>query len=294
MGQDAASRVDLLVMDPQVDFCKPPGEGRPGGALYVPGAEKDCERLAAMIRRVGSRIDRIHVTLDTHHAFCIFHPVFWVDTDGRHPAPFTTITARDLREGRWDTAVPWYHSRQTMAARFGGAPGQVRDGALEYLEALAAGGRYELTIWPPHCLIGGNGIRVMPSVWNALNEWEHGQPARSVDYIMKGRNPWTEHYSALRAEVVEPDDPGTALNAALLEDLRGADLIAISGEALSHCVAASVSDVADNLGGENTGKLVLVSDTSSPVTGFEKAGMDFVERLAARGMKRVTSTEFLS
>ncbi len=49
-------KLDLLIIDPQMDFCSP------DGSLFVPGADKDCERAATMIRRLIPKINDIHVT----------------------------------------------------------------------------------------------------------------------------------------------------------------------------------------------------------------------------------------
>lgn len=43
-------------------------------ALVVPGAEADMNRLAAMITRLGSRIDDISVTFDCHQTIGIERP----------------------------------------------------------------------------------------------------------------------------------------------------------------------------------------------------------------------------
>jgi len=103
---------------------------------------------------------------------------------------------------------------------------------------------------------------------------------------------WTEHYSALKADVEDPDDPGTGLNEKLIKRLHDADIIAISGEALSHCVANSVRDLADNSAEEDIRKLVLLTDTTSSVRGFEKLGEDFVREMTSRGMQICRSNEF--
>ncbi len=65
----------LLIIDPQNDFCSPEG------ALFVPGAVEDCERLVSFIGREKSSIDSIHVTLDSHPNYHIAHPIFWVVYD---------------------------------------------------------------------------------------------------------------------------------------------------------------------------------------------------------------------
>ena len=48
----------LLVVDMQNDFCLP------SGSLYVPGAEKDVERLSRLIKEKMTVIDKIILTAD--------------------------------------------------------------------------------------------------------------------------------------------------------------------------------------------------------------------------------------
>src|SRR5215467_12508441 len=143
------NRIELLIIDPQVDFCDP------GGALYVPGAERDMERLAAMVRRLKNRLDDIHVTVDSHHWIHIAHPIFWKDSRGVHPPVFTRISRADAEQGVWTTTAPGMYRR-----------------ALDYVRKLETNGRYELIIWPPHCLIGSPGHTVFPVLYSALREWE--------------------------------------------------------------------------------------------------------------------------
>jgi nicotinamidase-related amidase len=260
--------LQFIIIDPQNDFADK------NGHLFVPGADKDSQRLAMMLKRHLAKIDDIHVTLDTHHWVDIAHPVFWVDSTGQHPAPFTTITETEVLAGRWKTKHPGFQQR-----------------ALEYVKTLSSSGRYQLTIWPPHCLIGQPGHNVVAPIATALNEWEN--TFAMVDFVTKGSNMWTEHYSAVQADVPDPEDPSTQLNMRLIETLEQADLIAISGQALSHCVANTVRDIANNFGDESIHKMVLIEDTTSPVPGFETLAHQFLVEMTARGMKTAKSTEFL-
>lgn len=275
-------KVDLLIIDPQVDFCDP------AGSLYVPGAENDCDRLGAMIDRINPKINDIHCTLDTHHQYDIAHPMFWINSAGKHPDPFTIINANDVKNGVWRTTIPAHQNHASMKAH-----GQDRDGAEEYVESLAKNGRYPLCIWPPHCLIGSHGYDVYPSVFKAISRWEQTYNA-FVDFVTKGSNFMTEHYSAVMADVPDPEDPSTQLNTRLIDTLQKVDIIAISGQALSHCVANTVRDIANNFGEENIKKFVLIEDTTSPVAGFEKLAQDFVAEMVSRGMQVAKSTDFLA
>ena len=90
--------VELLIIDPQVDFCDPQK-----GTLYVAGAERDVARLARMIHRIAPKLADIHVTLDSHHLVDIAHPIFWRDGHGQPPAPFTLVSADECAERTLDT-----------------------------------------------------------------------------------------------------------------------------------------------------------------------------------------------
>ncbi|MDQ5911113.1 MAG: hypothetical protein QG599_3210 [Pseudomonadota bacterium] len=263
--------LEFLIIDPQNDFSD-----APGAALPVPGASADAERLAGLLDRLIDRIDDIHVTLDTHQLLDIAHPIFWVNQQGRAPSPFTQITVQDVEREIWRPFNPAFLPQ-----------------ALNYVRALRDHHRYTLTIWPPHCLVGGWGHNVIPAVAGALQRWEERRHAR-VDYHIKGHNPWTEHYSAVQADVPDPHDPATQLNVRLIQTLEKADVVALSGQALSHCVANTVRDIADQFGEDRVRKLVLIEDTSSPVPGFEGLAHQFLLDMQRRGMKTVKAAEFLN
>jgi nicotinamidase-related amidase len=262
-------KIDLLVIDPQYDFCNPKGN------LYVAGAEDDMKRLSSMIKKGKAKINNIHSTLDQHHIINIAHPIFWRDSTGNHPDPFTLITIDDLADGTWMTTKPSMMKRAT-----------------EYIKELAFKGRYVLCIWPPHCIIGSLGATIVPEVYEAYCEWESERFAM-VNKVAKGSNFWTEHYSAVQAEVPDPDDPGTAINISLINALKEADVIGIAGEALSHCVANTIRDIADEVGDNIISKYVLLEDATSSVTGFEQLGVDFVKEMVSRGMKISNTKDFL-
>lgn len=257
----------LLIIDPQNDFCDSKG------ALSVPGAAEDCNRLVTMIQRVDSHLHSIHVTMDTHHFFHIAHPVFWIDKKGNHPDPYTIITRKMIEEGNYKTAASQYQNY-----------------AVEYVTLLEKTGKYNLCIWPPHCLIGSWGHVIYKPLSDELIHWEKTVPGRIVDYNFKGSNVRTEHYSAIRAEVSDAADPSSRTNFTLIERLKAADNIAIAGEALSHCVANTVRDLITCIPAE---KLIVLTDVSSNVPGFEKLGNDFITEVEKIGVRLMTSEEYL-
>jgi len=267
-------RIDLLIIDPQVDFCDPQK-----GALYVPGAEKDMERVASLIDRYGSKIKKIHVTLDCHHLIDIAHPNMWRNSEGKHPDIFTIFGSKEIKDGVWTPIFP------SLTQEF-----------ITYCETLESTSRYPLCIWPPHCLIGSEGNSVFPILFNALQKWEETNND-NIDYVSKGSNPFTEHYSAVKAEVPKSNDPTTQINTDLIGTLKDANKILIAGEAGSHCVKNTVEDIADGFNDNAcVQKMILLTDGVSPVQSpfvdFPKIQDQFITDMKSRGMKTATTTDF--
>ncbi len=267
--------VHLLTIDPQFDFCDPTGK------LFVPGADADMVRLAGFVDAHRNEISNIHVTLDSHHLLHVAHPIWWSDKNGNHPGIFTLISASDLKNGTWTTTHP----------------GLYRESAT-YVEALDASKRYPLTIWPPHCLIGSIGATIYDPYLNAIDAWSAGR-FHIIDFVAKGSNPRREHYSAVKAEVPDPTDPGTLINTNLVRMLEEADEILISGEALSHCVANTVMDIADAFTDRSyISKFTLLRDCTSLVpdppnmTIFTDFTDKFLSDMQSNGMRVTTSTEW--
>jgi len=276
-----ANRTDLLLIDPQIDFCEAgTGISDPHrGALCVDNADEDMKRIASFIGRYGDKINKVHVTLDCHHPIDVAHPAMWKNSDGQHPGPFTIITADDIKNGVW---TPIYV--------------QLRQRFIDYCETLAASGRYPLCIWPPHCLIGDKGNNVVPVLYQALLDWvlKHN---RNINWVSKGSNMFTEHYSAVKAEVPDPQDPSTQLNTKLIKTLMDTDRIIIGGEAGSHCVNYTVTDIADGFGDDSyVTKMALLEDGTSPVISpvvdFPAVQAQFIKDMVARGMQVVKTTDF--
>jgi nicotinamidase-related amidase len=122
------------------------------------------------------------------------------------------------------------------------------------------------------------------------------QPAFEV----KGDRPFTEHYSVIGPEVIR-GPKGEVLgrhNDRFIESLKNVDMMLIAGQAKSHCVAWTISDLLDDIHATEpdlAGKVYLLEDCTSPVV---VPGADFTEaadaafaRFAQAGMHRVRSTD---
>lgn len=269
----SASHHQLLIVDPQNDFCD-----INGAALPVQGADADLQRLARFIQTLGPLLSDIVVTLDSHAAYAIERPSFWQTGDGGPVAPFTQITSQQVREGH-------YAPRDRHLAE------HVRF----YLDALESSPhQYRLMVWPAHCITGSWGHNIHQDVAQALAEWEQ-QSLRVVDKVLKGHNPLTEQYSAVKAEVPLPDDPSTGINHVLVDRIVSFQgLTFIAGEASSHCVAATTEDLLDAMTPERRSRVVLLRDCMSPVGGFEAGEAGFVARAQAQGVRVMTAAQALA
>ncbi|KAF1045483.1 MAG: hypothetical protein GAK35_01354 [Herbaspirillum frisingense] len=275
----------LLVIDPQNDFCDLPAAYLPADpisgapqqpALPVAGAHADMQRVARLIDEGGRGLSAISITIDSHHRLDIAHPTFWRAGDGGAVAPFTQIEAAEVRAGRYLPRDP-----------------QALPRALAYLDALEAAGRYRLMVWPVHCEIGSWGGAVHADVRAAYNRWEEATLG-IVAKLAKGSNPWTEHYSAVMAEVPDAADPDTQLNSDFINGLARADGVYITGEAGSHCVRATTEHIVENLDAAGRARLVLVTDCMSPVAGFDAQYRDFLDAMAGAGVRLASSAEVLT
>lgn len=260
----------LLLIDPQNDFCDLPASycrSPIAPSLPVPGAHADMQRVAQWLTQHSRHIDHITVTLDSHHVFDIAHPAFWQQGNGSAVAPFTPITADQVRQGTFRPRQPQHLAR-----------------TLAYLSALEARGRYTLMVWPVHCEIGSWGHGVHADVLAACGDWQR-QAQRAVHSVFKGTHPWTEHYSALEAEVPDSLAPETCLNQPLLATLLQAQQLVVAGEASSHCVRATVEHLLDQAPAGFAQRVVLLTDGMSPVRGFEAEHHAFLQRMQAQGVQ---------
>ncbi len=254
----------LLLIDPQKDYCSP------DGAVYVPGAEEDTERLSEFIKANARNLDSIHVTMSCHPYFHIAHPCFWKDRNGNEVTPYTTITHKDFENGIYVPALTNLTPRVD-----------------EYLLSLESLGRYQLTILPPHGLLGSPGFCLDEKIAEAINVWERTKIGNVVDFIIKSNNPFIEHYSAIQAEVQDPSDGSTKTNYALIDKLRNSEQIFVAGESFSHNVANTLKDLLIYISPKS---ITLLQDCTSSTQNFEFAKEELICEFEQKGMRIETSS----
>src|SRR5262245_22176289 len=289
---DDKFRIALLAVDVQNTFCMP------GFELFVAGrtgrgAVDDSRRLCEFLYRNLGVITQVIPTMDTHQAMQIFHAIYLVNDRGEHPPPFTQVSVVDIERGRWTFNPEVARSLNLDLV-------DARKHLLHYAHALQNTGKYDLSIWPYHSMLGGIGHALVPAFEEAV--FFHTMARRSqADFRIKGGLPETEHYSVLGPEVTT-DSSGrqfASKDPELIAKLWTFDVVIIAGQAKSHCVAWTLEDLLRisiehkrNL----AGRIYILEDCTSPVV--VPGVVDYTEiaraayaRFAEAGMTLVRSTD---
>lgn len=282
----------LIIIDAQNTFCIPGFELFVGGRSGT-GAVEDNRRLCEFIYRNLAHLTQITATLDTHTTMQIFHPIFLVNAAGEHPAPMTMISYDELRAGKW-RFNPAIAGSLNLEAAYG------QEHLLHYAQELRLRGKYDLTIWPYHVMLGSIGHALVAAVEEALF-FHTLSRASQADFEVKGSNPLTEHYSALGPEVLDgPYGEAIAVkNGKFVQKLRDFDRVIIAGQAKSHCVAWTIDDLLSDLRAFDESlvkKVYLLEDCTSPVVvpgvvDYSEAADEAFQKFARAGMHIVRSTE---
>lgn len=292
------TRVHLLMIDMQKDFCHPSGTLYVGGRSGT-GAIDDCARTAEFIYKNADVITNITTTLDTHFAYQIFSPAFWLNEKNEHPAPFTQITTEMVLKGQ-------VRPNPAMASWLcsGDYSWLVRQ-VQHYCQELERTHKYTLIVWPAHCILGSDGHPLMGIIQEARMFHDYLRGTQSWSEV-KGGNPLTENYSVLRPEVLTRWDgkPLAQKNTAFLKTLISSDYVVIAGEADSHCVASSIDDLLGEILAQDpelAKKVYVMTDCMSAVTVPDGKGGFFADytteaeaahqRFLNQGMHLVKSTD---
>lgn len=278
-GQDKL-RIAAFGIDCQIGFCVP------GASLFVPGAVEDTRRTLEWIYRNLGVLTGLHFSLDTHRVFQIFHPAWWTDRQGRPPEPFTPITYEQVRKGEW---APIAHPKES----------------LEYTRRLEETGKYVLTVWPYHTLLGGVSHALVPALMEAAI-FHSLVRMRQTHFETKGTHAMTENYSVLSPEVTELSGQTVgSFNAPFFKMLMEYDRVYVFGQAKSHCVLSTLNDIRAHV--EKTDrnlaqKIYILEDATSPVPAppidplpptldFPKIAERAFEELRRAGMQLVKTSD---
>lgn len=235
-------KILFLGIDIQQDFMD-------NGALGVPGAMRDVERIVKFLYKNIDKISDIAVSIDTHMPYQIFHPCWWVDKNGNHPEPYTIITLKEIEEGKWNAVFE-------------------TDASKQYVENLEKRAKKQLCIWNYHCLEGTSGCALENQFANMI--YFHSVVRKtSVSTIVKGKDPLSEMYG-----IIEPEySTKECKNLELLDKIKQYKKVIVAGEAKSHCVLESVKQILEHYQNqpEVTSKFYILEDGMSSIPGFEVA-----------------------
>ena len=298
-----AVRCQLLIVDAQRDFCHPRGTLFVGGRSGR-GATDDLARLVGFIYRNLEQVTEITCTLDTHLPFQIFFPSFWRQRDGGAATAHRRVRLADVRAGELvpNPEIAWWLCDGDLA--------WLQRQVEFYCQTLEASGRYELYLWPAHCLLGGDGHALMGALQEArlFHSFVRASPAPLES---KGAHALTENYSVLAPEVLLTHDhrPLGERNEPLIDRLLTADVLIVAGQAASHCVRSSLDDLLEVIGERDPAlatriyvladcmSAVVVRDPERPgeiVADFTAEVDAALERYRRAGVNVVESTSPLS
>lgn len=289
------ARVCLMLIDTQNTFCIPDFELYVGGVTGK-GAVDDNRRLGTFIYRNLASISQVCPTLDTHQVMQIFHSIFLINEAGEHPDPYTLVSLDDIEKGVWR-----FNDKLTESLNMEEGFGQAH--LAHYAQQLKIGGKYDLTIWPYHAMLGGIGHALVSAIEEAIffhTVCRFSQP----DFQIKGSHSLTENYSVLRPEITEGLDNRAlgGINQQLMDRLLAFDAVIIAGQAKSHCVAWSVADLLSEIENKDpalASKVYLLEDCTSPVVipdmiDYTEPANKTFERFEKAGMHIVKSTDPIS
>ena len=172
-----------------------------------------------------------------------------------------------------------------------------------YARQLKASGKYELTVWPYHAMLGGIGHALVSAVEEAV--FFHNIARRcQTSFRIKGSESLTEYYSVLSPEVLA-GPKGRAIaekNQGFIDKLFKFDAVVIAGQAKSHCVAWTIDDLLKEIQHYDKAmaeKVYLLEDCSSPVVipgvaDYSMQADKAYQRFAEAGMHVVRSTDPLN
>lgn len=257
----------LLGIDIQNDFMEDIG------SLAVEGSRDDVQRLTSWMYQNMNSLTQVICSLDCHSMEQIFHPLWWVDAEGKQPTAFTIISYEDALSGRWKAA------------------NGESERSLEYLRNLEIEDKKQLCIWPFHCLEGTYGAKLESQFTKML--YFHAAARHSTPQLIhKGQNPYTEMYGIIKAEY----DTTGYINTRVLDAVAQYDGIYVAGEASSHCVLASLIQILEHYEGQLdiTSRITLLEDCMSPIAGYEQSTAQHFQQLQQQyGIRIKKSTDII-
>lgn len=145
------------------------------------------------------------------------------------------------------------------------------------------GGKDELRIWPPHCIVDEVRQGIVAPIMDSLTAWVEVS-CKGFKVVPNGQNPHTEHYGGLEAVVLIEDDPNTGLNTDLLSYIAEHDSILLLARPYRIALRQLLGKLLSMVRG-GAGRIAVLLDGTSPVGGFENKAKDFLREMEDAGVK---------
>lgn len=260
----------LLGVDVLKDFFPLKNREAP---LPVEGSVEDQIRLIEWGYQNTKCIDGIMNIRDRHRDDDkhIFRPCWWEDRNGNHPQEFQSITALDVKQGKW---IPVYEEKWSV------------DTVIEL---------GQITIWPKHCVEGSKGAGLIDEYRGLCLYLSHAKEFVPMD-VFKGGIKKIEHYGGFKPERLVPGHPEGRVNLGALGEIRRYKRIVVFGEALDYCVLETLRQIFEYFKDEPEilSHIYLLIDCTSmvdPVGNKERVETEITKMVNA-GLNVVKTTSF--
>ena len=186
---------NLLIIDPQIDFCE-------GGGLAVTGATKDIERIVTLIEKNKDKINNIFVSLDTHTYGHIGHYLLRIKGTLAEPkfAPRMTTFSVDKNNNIVSNDEKGKPTEIEYEANVIEEHQAAMDKYLKLYITYVTEKEYPAINWFKHCIQGTDKWKIHSSLQKILDRMPN-----KVEYHIKGQNQLTEMYSIMKAEAIYED-----------------------------------------------------------------------------------------
>lgn len=264
-----------------------------GGRLSVTGAWHDLSR--------GLAFDYEMLPYISAHALsCDTHPVLDASFDrerfvarrkevvmpgtsseytverGEHPRAFTVILLKDVWHATNNKDGLWWPVRN-------------QEGTYDYIKELEASGQMAHVTWWKHNTRLTFGAGIEPVVWENIMLHSYARDIEPIIFFKGLTDP--EFFGIFGPQVVIKGDKHAQVNLKGLQMYTLFDMVVLDGEADTHCLKNTAMQMAAEIGAKDPdqmSKLVIASDGTSGIPGFEDLAKADYAKLEAQGLRRMT------
>ncbi len=250
----------LLLVNYQNDFFR-------NDLFDIASVKNDAKNILSFIYNNLGKISRIIPSLDAHIAQQIYHQCWWVDKDGKHPEPYTIITAKDISKRIWIPLI-----------------GSFRDN-LQYVKEMEKEEGRPLCIYPYYTISGTEGSSLEGEISKMV--YFHSAVRNSINNVIwNGLDFYTQAFGYINPEYRTQN----VLNAQLLLSVEKYNEIFIAGESILDTLKmiARYYEYYKYV----TMKITILTDCTSSIKGFEQKTREEFEALSKMyGIKLKRSTD---